>query len=123
MEPYVVVIIISLILLGLACWISPKRKGLAFWSVSFIAILPPSVLAGIRDFTIGTDINHYVVTNFVQALGYDNFFEFNKYILQIQSDFVGLPNNTESGYNLLVFLVSRFTQDAHWVLFLSLIHI
>lgn len=117
MEPYVVVIAISLILFQLACWLSPKRSGLVFWSMSIIAILPTSILAGIRDFTIGTDINHYVVTNFAQALSFDNFFEFNNYILQIQSDFVGLPNNTESGYNLLVFLVSRFTQDAHWVLF------
>ena len=73
-------------------------------ALGWIAILLPAVLAGLRDFSVGTDTVTYVKT-------------FHKIAGQTFTQFVTAKDYMEIGFRFLFFIVSRFTDDPHWALF------
>jgi transmembrane protein EpsG len=117
MEIYFYSICLSVVLVYLINKVLSSKKSIIYWILSVIALLPTTIVAGVRDLTIGTDIKHYVVTNFLAARGYSNLFDYVSYIDNIKTAFVGAVNHTEAGYSVIVFLISRFTGDVHWLLF------
>ncbi len=75
---------------------------------SFLGILLPSILAGLRDVTVGTDTGGYVYYfQYISGLNYVTDLFGNAYLERL---------HLELGYRLLNFLISRFTSDAHWML-------
>lgn len=72
---------------------------------SIIIILIPSVLGGVRDLTIGTDVLVYGEKYFNHAINYNNLID---YITSFDMDI---------GYLIINFLVSRFTSNVHIFLF------
>lgn len=83
-----------------------KRKGLLnlFW-LEILAVLILSVLAGGRASGVGTDTITYVDSEFAVNLKIQDFGEFVKF------------HYLEVGYEFVSFVVSRFTQNVHWVYF------
>lgn len=71
--------------------------------IRLLALIPPAFVAGIRNLDIGTDIGNYGEINFVKALDFKHFTDY--------LHFVKVSNGVESGYSLLNFLVSRFTDS------------
>ena len=117
MEVYFYSIVLSLIMIYFINRLSPSKSGGVYWVLSILSLLPTTIVAGIRDLTIGTDIQHYVTTNFLAAREYSKLFEFVDFIQNTKTAFVGSVNHTESGYSVLTYLVSRYTEDVHWLLF------
>jgi hypothetical protein len=117
---YIISISVSLFIIGLVRRLS-SQKGLIFWLFAILSILPPVIVAGVRDFSIGTDVESYVTTNFGWAGVYNNFFDYNNYIYSLNGNYgwtqFGPVHQTEFGYNVLVYFISRFTTDPHWLLF------
>lgn len=74
-----------------------------------IALLIPSLLAGLRASTIGTDVQVYAVYYYEKAL---NSSSFSSYFMDQFGSYLSEP-----GYHLLTFLLSRFFKDYHWGLF------
>lgn len=72
-----------------------------------LAVLVVSVLAGVRDLSIGTDIWTYGEYQFNSAL------RSNSIITYVLSNM-----DIEPGYSTLVFLISRFTRNSHWQYFI-----
>lgn len=83
-------------------------------SVSFlvrlVAIIPPAVVAGLRDLVIGTDIGNYGAFNFEAATRFSSLFDYLKYIK--------INNKVEVGYSLINYIVSRFTDSMGIFLFI-----
>lgn len=100
---------LTLLLVFLDEWLwkkYPQNKKLIILC-SFFVILIPSILAGVRDDTVGTDVLVYCKPWFDMACQYDSLWSY------IQS----IPG-TEWGYLACSYFVSRFTNDSHWVYFL-----
>ncbi|APR27976.1 hypothetical protein BTW26_02640 [Pediococcus acidilactici] len=110
-------ICLSVVLIYLVNKVLSRKNSIIYWALSVVALLPTTIVAGVRDLTIGTDIQHYVTNNFLAAQGYNNLFKYLNYINNIKTAYVGSVNHTEPGYSVIVFLVSRFTSDVHWLLF------
>lgn len=86
--------------------INPKtNRGLVFLC-SLISILIPSILAGLRDVSIGTDVSGYIESEFNIAIAIDSFKEYFSLIWK-----------KEKGYLLLVFVIAKYFGDIHWLLF------
>jgi hypothetical protein len=66
------------------------------------------ILAGARDFSIGLDISAYGNYVFETACNYSNF-----------SRYMRTHREIESLYKVMAFLVSRFTDNAHWFYFVT----
>ncbi|WP_318766698.1 EpsG family protein [Lactiplantibacillus carotarum] len=79
--------------------------------------MPTSIIAGVRNLSIGTDIQHYVITNFSAALTYNNLYQYLAFIHTIKTNYVGTVNHTEIGYSILTYSVSRLSSNVHWLLF------
>lgn len=75
----------------------------------FIAILLPSLLAGLRSYEIGSDTAGYGVYWFNQAMRYNNWLQFIKYAKEYSIDY---------GYATLNYIASRIGNDAHIFFFL-----
>lgn len=78
--------------------------------IRIMSLLPLSIIAGLRDLTIGTDISNYGYFNFHAATTFKNLFEYLNYIK--------ISNKVEIGYSLLNFVVSRFTNSINFFFFL-----
>lgn len=92
---------------SLSFYFATKAKHIFFrylWLL--IAVLFPSVLAGVRDETIGTDMYTYVIFTWEKATEYENLFEF---VALMQQEF---------GYCALNLFVSRYTHELCWFLFI-----
>lgn len=100
-------VFLSSILFGYwATRINPKtNRGLVFLC-SVISILIPSILAGLRDVSLGTDVELYLVPHFEMALQTETF-----------SNYMSLIWQKEPSYLLLVFLVTKIFGNIQWVLF------
>ncbi|MBR1812209.1 MAG: EpsG family protein [Lachnospiraceae bacterium] len=87
-----------------------EQKSL-FWGYTAAIILLPAFLAGVRDVHIGTDVIPYITPTFEYAIG-------SRTLEQLQQicteSFLG---NTEEGFLLIAFLITRFTDNIHWFLF------
>lgn len=81
-----------------------KKKIAIFFSI--IAVLLPSLLAAFRVEGVGTDTLYYVKSNFEAALMSNTFEQFNR-IFEL-----------ELLYNLLVYIVSRFTNNINILYFM-----
>lgn len=75
----------------------------------FIALLIPSLLAGLRAYEIGGDTANYGVYWFNEAVKYNNWFDFIKYSKGYSIDY---------GYATFNYIASRFGTDTHIFLFL-----
>ncbi len=84
--------------------IEHKREGIFF---SVIAILIPSIVAGIRATTVGSDTAGYVERSFYQALSSTSL-----------SSFLEL-SDLETGYNVFTYVITKIFGDVHWILFIN----
>lgn len=87
-----------------------ENKTKSFIFLSIIAILVPSILAGCRDYTIGTDVQVYVLPTFEQARRFSNitsWLTFNATWYK-SVDFL---------FAVLTYAISRVTDNAHFLLF------
>lgn len=75
-----------------------------------LAALPLSIIAGIRDMSIGTDVTTYGRINYYYATHFSNMWEYIQFIKHM--------NGIESGYSVLNFWVSRFTESTNVFLFI-----
>ena len=78
-----------------------------YLSLAVLAVLPPCILAGLRSPDIGADVRTYVIYGFDRAMDYTSLWElFNNHRLELF-------------YEGLMYIVSRFTDDIHWLHFVS----
>ena len=107
MFPYYATFFISISLCALG---ERQLHRSRFWSCSLISlsVLCPVILAGARDFSIGLDISAYGNYVFETACNYSNF-----------SRYMRTHREIESLYKVMAFLVSRFTDNAHWFYFVT----
>lgn len=85
-----------------------KRKYRSnFWAIMGILVL--AVLAGLRDASVGTDVNVYGRALYTQALNSSSFISY------YSSNVTSLLS--EPGYYLLTYFLSLFFKDYHWGLF------
>lgn len=106
---YIVAFSISLIGIYLAN-LAYKNKWL-FCFFSIIGLLPPILIAGFRDHTVGADTDFYILPIFYQATSY---FTNVKELIEANP-------NTDFLYLYYTWFVTRFTQDSY--IYLSLNHI
>lgn len=78
--------------------------------IRILSLMPMAIIAGMRDLTIGTDIQNYGLFNFESALQFKNIFDYVKYIKY--------TNGVEYGYSVFNYLVSRFTNSINVFFFL-----
>ena len=109
MAPYLVTFTSSFFV----AWMAEKKiinKKNKFFSISCLifAMVLLSILAALRGDTIGTDIKTYVIKYFDEAGKYDSFIS---YLSCYPSEYV------EPGYKLFTFVISRFTNDLHFLHF------
>lgn len=82
-----------------------KEKKIVGIFFSILAVLIPSILAGLRSRNIGTDIEVYIEPYFKKALVYKNFF---RYYSSVKSDLLYLG---------VLYLVSRLTNNIQILFF------
>lgn len=110
---YLLVFLISTLLIYIANKINDSvgtriRKKILYYVIVTIALLIPSILAGMRDFSIGTDVLVYGNAWFQNALQMVNF---QIYSAWATSSSIGYL------YAVINFVVSRFTNDPHVLYF------
>ena len=101
---------IYLLVFGLAAFFAYlaqkfENKKVLVILFSIIAILIPSVLAGVRDSNIGTDLEVYGKPFFNRAVLSDSFEEYSNIC------------ETELGYRIINYIVSRFSDNINIFLF------
>lgn len=103
---YLVVFITS----ALSLYLSRRiRSRLSKKVLVFIGILIPSLLAGLRSSSIGVDVSVYAIPFFERAKASSGIAEFFTYQFAL--------GNTDIGFNMVTYIVSKFAQDYHWSLF------
>lgn len=103
MIPYAICTILSCFFIRMGTSDSMKSKKINIWVI--LAILIPSILAGARDISVGTDTFTYGVPFFTYALQRS----FESYMATAGGDPLWL---------ILVYGLSRLTTDVFWELFL-----
>lgn len=84
-------------------------KGIYKNALVFLAILIPTVLAGCRDSSVGSDVAGYGMRNYTMAYRSDSFSEyFNAFVTSALSDPL---------YHFIVYILSRFSENYHLGLF------
>ena len=106
---YIVAFSISLI--GIYFANSTYKNKWLFCFFSFIGLLPPILIAGFRDHTIGADTDFYILPIFFQA---------TRYFTNIK-EFIEANPNTDILYLYYTWFVTRFAHDSY--IYLSLNHI
>lgn len=88
-----------------------ENKNNSLFSIFFLVlgILIPSILAGVRDFTIGTDVLLYGNAWFEYAVNSTSIVEYVDFAIR---------SNLGAGYAVLNFLISRITSDPHMYYFI-----
>lgn len=105
MAPYFITFILSTVLVYLGE--KSRNKNNRYYYVFFIfAVLVVSILAGVRDLNIGTDVYTYGEWEFKAA----------KELTSI-TQALSRKSEIEPFYRLFVYLVSRFANDSHWLYF------
>ena len=106
MIPYLVIFVCSIFFL----YVSDKTQNRAIkFLFTVIAILLPSILAGLRDYSIGTDVELYGNIWFKNACYANDYFE---YVQHAMLGSIGI------GYSTLNYIVAMFTDNAHWFYFI-----
>ncbi|WP_349531153.1 EpsG family protein [Leuconostoc mesenteroides] len=114
---YISAILISLTLIWITNTVFTKKKYFGYYLFSVVSLLPTTIVAGIRDLTVGTDIRHYITPNFNAAQNYYNLFDYVSYVNSIKTAYVDTVNHTEMGYSVLVYLVAKLSSNPMWLLF------
>lgn len=83
-----------------------NKKLLAFL-LSVVAVMIPSVLAGLRDDTVGKDVLEYAVRTFELALKSENFAYMKEYTTE------------PLGYSFMAYITSRYFENTGYFLFVS----
>lgn len=82
----------------------------------FLAILIPSILAGIRNLTIGTDVLNYVAPIYDAANSANSFYTFQN--IPILNGILLVPiSSFEIGFNALVYIITKIFGSLFFVLF------
>ncbi len=92
-------------ILAIICNKVEKNKNTKIFAFMIIMIL--SIFAGVRDLTIGTDVNVYGANWFQIACDCQSF-----------EDYISLINTTDIGYLFINYIVSRFTTNVNVFLFI-----
>lgn len=108
MAPYLVTFGLSSILCAYGEYLSHRQKEKMSQVFIFLAVLTVSILAGVRDLGIGTDIWTYGEWVFKAAKNNSNLLSF-----------IGHQADLELLYNVLVWIVARFASDSHWLYFFT----
>lgn len=82
-----------------------RKKAEVFF---FLSVLIAAILAGVRDLSIGTDIWTYGEYSFRAARSNANFFSY-----------VSSHSELDLLYNVLVWIIARFTSNSHWLYFFA----
>lgn len=96
---------------GTAIYIKRKKRLRASNAkIIFIilGLLIPCILAALRDITVGSDVQVYVVQYFIRA-GYAPTF----------GAYLRILKNYDFGYAIINFIVSRFTDNIGWLFFIN----
>ncbi|NFN05203.1 EpsG family protein [Clostridium botulinum] len=109
MAIYVLVFILSLIFINIGQKLESYKNYVLGKICYIIAILLPTMLAGFRDYNIGTDVNVYAVPMFNDAIRYINLAD---YLLHSSQAIFSEPL-----YGTMNFIISRFTINPFWILF------
>lgn len=99
---YIFIFLISILLIWISNYFIDKDKKICIIS-SFLAVVVVALIAGARDYNIGTDTSGYANIIFNYAVRFPNIVEFYKHAA-IWGD---------SGYLFLNYVVARFTTDPH----------
>ena len=103
---YIICFMISLIFINFAQKFYKKGKGKLFLIFSFIALIVPSILAGVRDLSVGTDTNVYVIPIF-------EYFESKGFAAMESSQILEI----EIGYAIFNYIISVIVDSNFWILF------
>ena len=103
---YLVTFTISTYFAYLCTKIDKQKNKIWFYVCATMAILVPSILAGLRATSIGTDVEFYVLSDFNNARNNPNII-----------DFFSLGIYREKLYLLIVYLIARITNNVGWLLF------
>ena len=104
---YVIVFLMSVLFIHFAETYKVRKEIKLLFII--IALLLPSLLAGLRSYEIGSDTAGYGVYWFNQAIRFKDWFSFVKYAKGYSIDY---------GYASLLFIASRIGQDAHIFFFI-----
>mgnify|MGYP001021134194 CR=1 FL=1 len=105
---------LSLLLIGLAQ--RYKTKDIRFQVLSFFALLIPCFIAGLRDLTIGTDVNVYASPMFdiaKSSSSLKSFLNTTWYMVYVKI------SDIEMGYDVLVFVTAKVFGSVQSLLFLT----
>ncbi|NMM99128.1 EpsG family protein [Bifidobacterium olomucense] len=105
---YILVFIISSIFscTKLRLFLTQKKSLYIDFSL-LLTILPITILAGLRNHTVGTDVDTYVIGIYERVNTYIN-------ISQVLNN-----HNVEIGYEIFAFLIAHVFHDVHWLHFLT----
>ena len=90
-----------------------KNKRVVCGFIFILTLLPLSIISGIRDYSVGTDVTSYILPNFQFSQQFNDFFSFNNSIYGMKGGFgwffgvTGAVRPTEFGFNFLTYLLSR----------------
>lgn len=104
---YIICFVIATLFAYLA---NKSSKKVYRYIFSAIAILAPSILAGLRSTNIGTDINIYVLPAFNVAKNSENFITYLTNIQELDTEFL---------YNVLVYVIAKTTNSINVLLFVQ----
>ncbi|NRO03035.1 hypothetical protein IMAU30109_01997 [Lactobacillus helveticus] len=90
-----------------------KEKILAIVTAFFVVIIP-AILAGIRSYDIGTDVNGYVRSSFELAVNFSSL----KAWLDMSGAVGFITQNLEKGFLLVEYISTKISKDTHFFLFL-----
>lgn len=104
---YIICFVITIFLTFCAekCFKGKKKYlGIIF---SIFVILVPSIVAGLRDYSVGTDVQVYVIRTFNLATNSSSLANFlDQY-------------NVDIGYTIFNYIVALFTKNPQWILFMT----
>lgn len=109
MTIYIIAFILSLICIYIGQKFEESNYSIIAKIFYIIGILIPTILAGIRDYSIGTDVEVYAVPIFKNASEYNSLNDYISYVIA--------SGNKDYLYFVMNFIVSRFTTESFWILF------
>lgn len=91
-----------------------KKNKLLIILTAILVIVTPAILAGVRSYEIGTDVNYYVRRTFELSTYYNSI---NDWLSTVNIPGF-ITQNQEKGFLILEYLVSRISLNTHFFLFI-----
>lgn len=98
--------VLTFMLSAYLIYLSQKKKNKIFL---FLSLLIPCILAGIRNISVGTDVEIYIIPNFNYA---KSFLVFKEYLTYMNYD------QKEIGYSLMNYVLANCFNSIQWILFI-----